>query len=83
MNSRKAKSAAPLSRENQIELANLCNEELLTQFANSPCATRNIPTGQSLEEYLLRVQPGVPVDSLEPSRTGAAKQKAMRKQESQ
>ena len=34
------------------DLAGLCNEELLNQLANSPCASRNIPTDQSLEEYL-------------------------------
>ena len=34
------------------DLTELCNEELLNHLANSPCANRNIPKQQSLEEYL-------------------------------
>ena len=38
------------------DLTELCNEELLNHLANSPCANRNIPKQQSLEEYLRESQ---------------------------
>ncbi len=38
------------------DLTELCDEELLNHLANSPCANRNIPKQQSLEEYLRESQ---------------------------
>lgn len=57
MKSREAKPIVPApGRENPVGFSNFSNEELLTRLANAPCASRSIPTGQSLEEYLLKVQ---------------------------
>lgn len=76
MKSREAKPVVPpLGCEQQVAFSNLSNEDLLTRLANSPCATRSIPAGQSLEEYLLKVQSAVEVDSSE--RSGKAVAQAL------
>ena len=73
MKSREAKPIAPaLGRENNGGFSSFSNEELLTRLANSPCASRSIPTGQSLEEYLLKVQSAPEIDISERSGNSVA-----------
>lgn len=69
--SKKLKTVALLQSEKSIAPSNFCNEELLTQLANSPCANRIIPSGQSLEEYLLNVKSIAQVENREPTRRPA------------
>ena len=66
MKSREAKPfVPPLGCRQQVVFSNLSNEELLNRLADSPCASRSIPSEQSLEEYLLKVQTVAELDSSE------------------